>query len=133
MSEQAWSKEPWEASPSFKDFELSVPKIKFDVPPHILRNFRDEQGRRCRQYLADFHHDADAARAVACVNALAGVPKPEGIPALIEAGREIAKLAQSHVDDLSCYATEGGCLNCAMRQDTMDKWHDSLRACGIEP
>lgn len=90
MSEQAWSREPW----------------FFDGAAICDR-------KHCPILAApEGDDDGNALRAVSCVNALASVPKPEGVKALID-------FAKQHLTAPS-----------AMTKTMAEV---ALRACGLEP
>ena len=68
--------------------------------------------------VAYFGDRDDSDRAVACVNALAGVPKPDGITGLLKAIRY--------------YFHESGDTPCHVSFQGDEEVHAALRACGIE-
>ena len=55
----------------------------------LFVNFSESDQGRSREYVAEFRREADANRARACVNALAGVSDPAAVRALVEAARDM--------------------------------------------
>ena len=93
--------------------------------PWQLKIMRDDEGDRCC-CIVDAHGNVLASEAcpfdereyeriIACVNALASVPRPDGVPALVDLARRIVLDASTH--------------------DTTE-WGDDaiavLRGCGVE-
>lgn len=107
-----WTPEPW---------ELGVDKT------NVFRT--DEQDNTLAQHIGTFVRPRDAARAVASVNALAGVPNPEGVGELLREAREAHRimlgLANSHIDSGDPDIGEAW----ERRAGGIEK---ALRACGIE-
>ena len=77
------TKEPWEADGS--------------VVNGLTREPEQHWNGRCHR-LGSLYRDADSARAVACVNALAGIPDPAGFVAAAEALAEAVRM-------VGCYVT----------------------------
>ena len=115
MTEQAWSKEPWiENIFAVRDGDGNV--IWLVGWPNSRRG-----------YFLSFEN---RMRAFSCVNALAGVSRPEGIPALIHFTKNVCQMAR---------ALEMGDLDALSRLSSMGPQElgaglaRALRACGIEP
>ena len=91
------TKEPWEADGS--------------VVNGLTREPEQHWNGRCHR-LGSLYRDADSARAVACVNALAGIPDPAGFVAAAEALKQgacnaIKALSTLHQNCLGVDPAEG--------------------------
>lgn len=112
MSEKGWTAEPWVAVPAFKgklgqDVDHLIAFGSLHIAEVFTNQSKTEENGPAK---------ANAVRIVACVNALADVPKPEGIPELV---KELLERPESFAE-----------------ADDVDRWHekidDLIRACGIK-
>lgn len=131
MKEQAWSPEPWRYVTG--SAYANDPRKAGGATVRLLQADREESGT------APWERDANVKRAIACVNALAGIKNPEALGEVVEAlGVAVEVLDASGIGCLfarTLNEKESDCLCMAcLRLDAASKARAALRKLeGVKP
>ena len=117
MSDQKWTKEPWEAR-TWEGYQWPERRVS-------LANVNGASIAISARYVALDQAKIDLSRAAECVNALAGIENPGAVRGLVEAARAVMEELFSDAaeyDELGDYETAG------MLSDPAYRLQDALAA-----